>query len=263
MAGESNSSSYAVPLLGGVGGGVSNYFSQGADRKKYKQQIKSNQQLQAEIADLARMREQQSEEAYGGLLQGYPQNAQDYFNALANEDAMQYVQEMPGEFEYDKEGAIDEYKARNQGALDEMIKRSLGDIEAEGAASGSLYSGATGKSIARSTADITANALKEAENYAQNEEQNKYQRYVDRFNQARDIAQQKLGASQTNLGNKGNIFSAQSGIFGNLRGEVTGIQGAADTARMQSRADEEAARVAKAGTTRGAASFFQGFGAGL
>ena len=226
-------------------------------------QIYRIKKLREEILRNALEREGQATGAYAPLLEGFEGNASEYYRMLEDTDLTDYLQEAPEDFQFDKEQAIADYRTRNQGALDEMIKRSIGDIEGEGAASGSLFSGATGKSIARSTADITANALKEGEDYALREEQNQYQKYMDKFNQATQLANQRMSAIQGNLANRGTLFGTQSNIFGNMRGEVTGIQTASDEARFGTMADEGAARAAKAGTTRGRESFFQGFGAGL
>lgn len=249
--------------LGGLGGGVSNMYDQAGVRRSANARIKGAQQLQSEIAANEQLRTGQANQAYAPLLEGFSGNLSDLSEMIKGTDLGSYLPEEQGDFSFDRDAEIAGYKQRNQDDLQAIIDRSLGGIKAEGAASGSLFSGATGRNIARSAADIGAQANKEAEQFAQNAEPNKYQKFIDKWANQMQLANAKVNAAQSNIQNRSNLFNTQSNLFGAQRSEVTGIQNASDTARFGSRAEEEAARAEKAGTSSGGSAFFQGFAKGL
>jgi hypothetical protein len=265
MAGETASGGTpwgAIAQLGGsaVGGAISGYFDEANKRKQYKKQIEEQKKLQALIAQKEAQRVGEAESAYSPYLTGMDQAVQDYYSSLSNADLSQYGLAQPEEFTFDMEQAT---QAEMNPDMQAIIDAELGGVKQGAVAGGSLYSGATGKDIARSTADITAKEWDAARTRAQAQQAQNYQRYMDKWNIGKDIASTNRQNAVDQIGLQGQRVASQQGAFGNMRGEVTGIQGTADAALFGSKSEEGAARAAKAGTSRGWRSALSGAIKGL
>lgn len=245
---------------GAVGGGVSNYFAQGDKRKALNSQIKGSKALQKDVRNLEARRTGEVNQAYAPQLEGFDDFTQQYFANLSDADLEQYALENPDEFQFDMEQAT---QAEMNPNLQAVIDRELGNVKSNAVASGSLFSGATGKDIARSTADIQAKEWDSARQRAGQQQGQKYQQFTDRWAMNKDVVNQNRQNKLDELGLQGQRYGLQSNAFGNARGEITGTQQMADEAWLGSQADIKSAQAEKAGTSRGWRSVVQGAGSGL
>ncbi|QHJ76875.1 MAG: hypothetical protein [Bacteriophage sp.] len=241
--------------LGATSGGLGAMNSNNSTRREMAEYIKQQKLLREQIDAKEGERVASSNLAYQPFLEGFGENAQDYYDSLANTDFSQYDVSAPGEFKWDDQAAIE----RNLNPeIDAIINRSTDKVMSSAANRGSLFSGATAKGIARTTADIQAQEWNKARDAAQTEYKNKYQQYMDVFNNALRANEFNRGNATSDLQAKGTLYTAQSDMFGKNRGEVTDYQNAADTARFQSMGDEAGAVSKRAGTQSDFSSFMQG-----
>lgn len=250
-------------IIGGIGGGISNYYGQKAKRKELDALIKGLQGLQGDVGAQTQAGIAESQHAYSPYTQGMQGTYADLMNTIGSTDYASMMPEEQAQFDFNKEQAISDYKERNQADIDAEIQRALGGSLQGGAVGGSLFSGATGKDIARSTADITGKYNMQAEQYAQQEEQNKYKKLIDKWQNDLALAQAKVNASQANIQNKQGLFNTQSNMFSNQRNEQTNLQTSGNQTLNDLKAQEIAAQASRKGTTSGIGSFLQGFGIGL
>lgn len=260
MAGETPYA--AIAQIGGaaVGGAIGNYFEEGAKRKQYNKLISEQKKLQEAIAQKEAQRTGEAQSAYSPFTSGMDQAVADYYDSLSNADLSQYALNAPDEFSYDMTAAT---QAEMNPNLQAIIDAELGNIKQGAAVGGSLYSGQTGKDIARSTADITAKEWGSARERAANQQQHNYQRYMDKWNIGKDIASENRENAIQEIGLQGHRVESQQLALQNMRNEITGTQENADQAMFGSKSDIASARAAKAGTTRGWRSALSGAGKGL
>lgn len=249
--------------IGAVGGGISNYYGQKAERRKYNELIKGLQELQGDVSGQTQAQVAESQRAYSPYTQGMQGTYADLLQTIGDTDYESMMPEEQAQFEFDKAAEIGAYKNRNQDAINAELERALGGSLQSGATGGSLFSGATGKDIARNTADITGKYNMQAEEYAQQEEQNKYQKLIDKWKNDLALAQAKVNASQANIANKQNLFETQSNLFSNQRAEQSNIQSQGTQTLNDLKAQQITAQANKKGTTSGVGSFLQGMGNGL
>lgn len=247
--------------VGGIAGGFGNMSAQEARRKELEALNQGLGPLQTDVIGQTAQQLAQSQAAYAPYTQGLQGQYSDLMNEINSIDYNSMYPSGPAEFNFDTEGAIAGYKKRNTDAINAEIERALGSAEQTGATVGSLFSGATGKNISRSTADITGRYNKEAEQYAQQQEQNKYQQAMQRWNQLMQIAQAKVGAQQSALQSKQNMFNTTSNLFSQGQQQQSNIQTSGNEQLNDLKAQQIAAQAAKKGTTSGAGAFLQGFGA--
>lgn len=261
MAGESAAAELAGKGIGGIAGGFGNMYGQSAKRKELAALNAGLEALQGTVGQQTAQQLAQTQAAYAPYTQGLQGQYSDLMNTINAIDYESLYPSAPAEFSYDKTAAIDAYKQRNQDAINAEIERALGDVNQGGAVSGSLFSGATGKNIARSAADITGKYNMQAEQMAQQEEQNKYQQAMNRWQQIMDIANAKVNAKQSQLSNKQNLFGTTSNLFSQGQQQQSNIQTSGNQTLNELQAQRVAAQAAKKGTTSGAGAFLQGFGA--
>lgn len=249
--------------IGAVTGGLSNYYGQKAERRKYDELIKGLQELQGDVSGQTQAQVAESKGAYSPYTNGMQGTYADLLQAIGNTDYESMMPEKQAQFEFDKAAEIGAYKNRNQDAINAEIERALGGSLQSGAAGGSLFSGATGKDIARNAADITGKYNMQAEQYAQQEEQNKYQKLIDKWQNDLSLAQAKVNASQANIANKQNLFGTQSNLFSSQRAEQSNIQNQGAQTLNDLKAQQITAKANRRGTTSGVGSFLQGMGMGI
>lgn len=242
-------------IASGIGGGLSAGSEADRKRKYYDQFLSGIGELEGEIGQNAQNRITGVQEVYRPMLEGFEGNAQDYFDTLKNTDYSQFNIDPQGEFSFDMQQAIQE---NMNPAIQSIIDRSTGEVMQSAANRGGLFSGATAKGIARSTADIQAQEYDKARGAAQQDRQNKYQQFTDFFDNALRTAEFNRSNLNQTIQNKGNLFGAQSQVFGQQRGEVTGIQDAADTARFDLKGQGIEAKANRDSTS----GYWEAFGSG-
>lgn len=182
--------------LGAVSGGVGAYNQNKTERERLDALLSGNKELQNLVMQNLDANTGAIKQGYAGTLQGF--DPQSYINDLKNRDYSKYDVSAPDAFEFDQ---IAETQKQLNPALEEILKRSTGQIEASSANAGKLFSGATGKNILRTTTDQTAQEWARAGQVAQQVGQNKYQQYIDKFN----------NALRVNDFNRNNLMQAQQG----------------------------------------------------
>jgi hypothetical protein len=216
-------------LAGAVGGGLSAGAEADKNRKYYKSLAKGYGNLQGDVRNLEAQRTGEVDSLYNPYLGDFENNANDYFGALKNTDYSQFNLSDPGEFNFDLQAEI---QNQMNPEIEAITGRANQDIQQSAANRGGLFSGATAKSIARSTADITANEWGKARDAAQQERQSKYQQWTDKFDQASRIAEQNRNNLNMGLQNQGTLYGAQSDMFNTANTQKSGIQNAADTSYL-------------------------------
>lgn len=212
-------------VVGGAAGAYGGYQANKASKATLKEQIAQNQALQDMINRIKGETVTGATAAYEPALQGYEGNLQDYLAKLQSTDYSKYDLTQPDEFAFDLNAAT---QAEMNPELQAIIDRSVQGAQQEAAAGGSLYSGATGKNIARTTADITAKEWDAARTRAQTEQANKYQQYLDKWNRQKDIATANKGNVTSQLAGEGAAVGIQQSAFEKQRGEITGAQNLAN-----------------------------------
>jgi len=216
----------ASGVVGAGAGAYGGYQANKASKRELSAQIEENANLQNLINNIKNQTLTGAQTAYAPALQGYEGNLQDYLAKLQNTDYSKYDLAQPEDFSFDMTAAT---QAEMNPELQAIIDRSVQGINQEGASSGSLFSGATGKNIARSTADITAKEWDAARTRAQTEQTNKYSQYTDKWNRQKDIASANKGNAVSQLANQGAGVGIQQSAWDKQRGEITG---ATDTANQ-------------------------------
>ncbi|TRZ51950.1 MAG: hypothetical protein D4S01_03850 [Dehalococcoidia bacterium] len=186
--------------------------------------------ISGEIGERSSQRQAELNKTYGGLTEGYAGDFQDYQDALRNADFSQYDIEAPGEFEFDFQGEVD--RLMNP-MLDEIINRSSGAVESSAANRGKLFSGATGKNIARNTADITAAEVGRAQGLATTREQNKYSQFIDGFNSLLKANEFNRSNMTAGLDAQGDAVKLKGDAFNTQQTGIQGIQAGEDQAYFQ------------------------------
>lgn len=252
-----------LKAVGAPFGGFANMYGQGAKRKELNAIISGLEGLQGDVSQQTAQQLAQNQAAFAPYMQGLQGQYSDLMNTVNSIDYNSLYPSSPAQFEFDKGVTIDAYKERNNEAIQAEIDRALGGVKQTGAASGSLFSGATGKALARSAADIQGRYNQQAEQFAQQEEQNKYQQAMNRWNQDLQLAQAKMGAQQSALQNKQSLFNTTSNLFSQGQQQQSNIQTSGNQTLNDLRAQQIAAQGAKKGTTSGAGAFLQGFASSL
>jgi hypothetical protein len=224
---------YAVggaSALGAIGGAYSGYQENKGNRRALSQLINDQEAMNQQIGILSADRIAQLGQQSAPLTAGMGDTISRYYGALGSSDYGKYDVSAPSEFSFDLAG---ETQAQLNPALEAIIARSNDAVQQSAANAGSLFSGATGKAIARSTADIQAKEWGAAAQRAQQQQQNKYQQYMDRFNNALKTTEFNRSNTSMNIGNLGKMFEAQTGAYGEQLNAQNQVQNAADTARLQ------------------------------
>lgn len=182
--------------IGATSGGVGAYNQNKTEKARLDALLSGNKELQDLVMQNLNSNTGMMKQGYEGVLDGY--DPQSYINDLKNRDYSKYDITAPGDFEFDLAA---ETQAQLNPALDEILKRSTGQLEASAANAGKLFSSATGKNIARSTTDQTAQEWARARQAAQTVGQNKYQQFIDKFN----------NSVKANEFNRGNMVMGQQG----------------------------------------------------
>lgn len=246
--------------VGAVSGAYGGYTSNVNTKKQQAAQIEENEKLQKLINNIKQGTITSADEAYASTLEGYDQNMKDYLDRLKKADYGQFDLTQPEEFTFDMTAAT---QAEMNPDLQAIIDRSIQGIQQEGAAGGSLFSGATGKNIARSTADITAKEWDAARLRAQTEQQNKYQQYLDKWNRLKDINALKEKHFQTGIENEGKVVGVQQQAFDKKRQEVTGATDTANKDTVTVAQNTGATKAAQAGMPSNIQAMIQGAMGGL
>ena len=139
----------------------------------------------------------------------------------------------------------------------------MGSIENSAANAGGLFSGGTGKAIARSTADIQANAYNDASQTAERVGQNKYQQFQDRFNNLltannanKANMMSGINAQTSAVGMQGNQFNTQQDLLNQIRSGL-------DASKVQNIGNRATTQSNLAGAPGGFGAFMQGAAGGL
>jgi hypothetical protein len=214
--------------IGAIGGGVGAYNQNKSQKAQLDALLSGNKELQQLVAQNLGSNTGMVTDAYKGTLNGY--DPESYINELKSRDYSKYDITAPGDFEFDLAA---ETQAQLNPALDEILKRSTGQIEASSANAGKLFSSATGKNIARSTTDLTAQEWSKARDAAQTVGQNKYQQFIDKFNNA--IKVNEFNRGNTVMGQQGQTeaFNIQNNANQNQLGQLLGLNTTAQGQDLQ------------------------------
>lgn len=207
--------------VGGVTGAASGaygaYQKNKSTRNELNAQLEESKKLQELIAQMQSQGTAEAGAAYAPQLAGYEGNLQDYLGKLQNTDYSQFNLTKPEEFSFDMNKATQE---EMNPQLQAIIDRSVQGDMTGAAAGGSLFSGSTGKDIARTTADIQAKEWDAARGRAANQQQSKYQQYTDKWNQNKDIASANKSNLNSGIANQGTAVGLQQGAWDAKRGEI-------------------------------------------
>lgn len=218
---------------GAVAGGFNAAVDRGSNVRKLKRLGKGNKELQGSVEDIYGDTRSDVEIAYDNILQGY--DPRGYIDELQNTDYSQYRIQAPGEFQWDD---IAETQKRLNPELDEIINRQTQTLEGSAANRGQLFSGATGKKLARSAADITAREWGEAANRAQTARTNKYQEFIDRFDNIVKQNQFNMGLDRTRMADRGSAFDIQSSAEQRKRNELNTARDTRNQNMLQLQSEE-------------------------
>lgn len=219
-------------VVGAVSGGYGAYVSNKGTKRELDRRDAESIKIQQLITDMQNGTISDADAAYSAQTQGFGDNFQNYLSQLNNSDYSQFDLQPQEPFTFDMKQAIqDEMNPDLQAIIDRSVQ---GDL-AEGAAGASLYSGSTGKNIARSTADIQAKEHDAAAARAQNDRTSKYSEYTDKWNQMKDVNASKMAGFNAGLVNKGTAVGMQQKAFNNQRNEVTDANNTANQNMLQSK----------------------------
>lgn len=242
-------------VAGGIGGAVSSYSQNAAQRKAYKQYIKDQEALNQQTAALAAQRMGEVGGQYGMFTRGMGDTVSKYYDMLGNTDYTKFNVNAPDEFSFDYQGEV---QRQLNPQLQAIIDRSNDAVQQSAASAGTLFSGSTGKSIARSTADIQAKEWDNAAQRAMQQQQSKYQQYIDKFNSAMKVNEFNRGNIQSNVQSMGQLYNAQTGMYGEQLNRQNQIQDSADTASLQGQQAINQARMEKSKLGSGWAAALSG-----
>ena len=223
--------------VGGISGGVSGALGASRNKKElYDLAGKTDEQKQ-QIAAVTGQRVADLEKMYGPQLEGFDENTKSYQDALKGADYSQFNVAAPGDFDFDLNA---ETQRQLNPELQAIIDRTTGTVQQSHANAGSLFSGAAGKDIARSTADIQAKEWDAAAQRANQQQQNKYQQYIDKFRNAQTAAEFNRGNYTSTIGAKKDLFNTQQGAFGQKTGLEQDLLNSGDTAQAKLQSDYNA-----------------------
>jgi hypothetical protein len=222
-------------VLSGVGGGVSAVSETNRNKKMYKELVKGADVLQSKVDSSEQEQLAKLQEAYGPLLEGAPENIKDYYSKMTNLDLSQFNVTAPEDFQFDLEA---ETQKQLNPELDAIIGRATGAVQQSAANRGSLFSGAAGKAIGRSTADIQAKEWDTASQRAQTQQQQAYQRYTDKFNNLLKVTELNKGNVMDELDAQGKVVGMQKGTMEKKIGEESEIGQGADQSGLEILSDK-------------------------
>jgi len=218
--------------LGAITGGYGAYESNKGTRAELKQRGAESEKIQQLIKDMQSGTIRDAGTAYSTQTQGFDDNFQNLLSQLQNSDYSKFDLQPTEDFQFDMNQATqDEMNPDLQAIIDRSVQGNI----AEGASGGSLYSGSTGKNIARGTADIQAREWDAARGRAEQAKQGKYSEFTDKWNRGKDIMDSKRQNYNSGLTNLGSAVGLQQDAFTKQRNEVTEANRLANQNMLQSK----------------------------
>ena len=225
--------------VGAIAGGVGAYLAAQNARKLAREQAAAEQKLQGDITTAGTNNQTAIDAAYGAETAGFGQNMQDYLKNSKGADFSQFNLQAPQDFSFDMNAAT---QAEMNPQLQAIIDRSVQGKMAEGAAGGSLFSGNTGKDIAKVTEAETAKEWDAARGRAAQQQGQKYAEFTNKWNQSKDVADAGRANLQSGLNNQQAGVNTQATQFNNQQQQTNDNRQLTSQELLQSKSNQYGAQ---------------------